>query len=244
MATVQLPTEQPPAPLPAAPTAPPLAAAQPPASSAAEQRFVFRDADWRMYEAILQGLGQRHIRCTYDRGRLEITTVSLDHESASNILGRLVETLTLELRLPLLSGGSTTFRREDLERGLEPDQCYYLKNASLIRGKKEIDLTIDPPPDLVIEIDISRSSLNRLGIYAALGIPEAWLYNGDVLTLFLLDAKKEYQRNDTSGHFPFLPMKDVASFLNRRMDMDDNELVFAFQTWVREQIAHNWQKPT
>ncbi len=243
MATVPLPAEPAPSTLPAPPAAPAALPAAPPISSSDEQRFVFLDADWRLYEAISNGLGHRHIRCTYDRGRLEIMTVSLNHERASKLLGRLVEMLTLELRLPLLSGGSTTFRREDLDRGLEPDQCYFIKSAHLLRGKKEIDLTIDPPPDLAIEIDISRSSLNRLGIYAALGLPEAWVYDGETLTILLLDSPGQYQRRETSSLFPFLPIKEVASFLNRRAEFDENELVLVFQTWVRDQIAHNWQKP-
>ena len=96
-------------------------------------------------------------------------------------LGRIIDILAEELEIPYDAGGSTTHKREDLAKGLEPDQCYYIRNEPLIRGRMELDLTHDPPPDLAIEIDISRSSVTRLGIYAALGVPEVWRYDGEAL---------------------------------------------------------------
>jgi Uma2 family endonuclease len=155
----------------------------------------------------------------------------------------LVETLTEELNIPLQSGGSTTFDREDLDRALEPDECYYLKNEPAVRDKDEIDLSVDPPPDLAVEIDISRSSLNRMGIYAAMGVPEVWRYDGETLRVYLRQADGTCLESERSQNFPFLPLASVAAFLKRRYEMNETQLVRAFRTWVREQVAKGWQQP-
>jgi Uma2 family endonuclease len=209
----------------------------------AEQRFVFRDADWQTYQAFLEALGDRPVRLTYDRGRLELMTLSHGHERCSNLLGRFIEALTEELDMPAQSGGSTTFNREDLDRGLEPDQCYYLENEPKVRDKHEIDLSVDPPPDLAVEVDISRSSLNRMGIYAALGVPEIWRYDGETLQVYQLGPDGEYVQATRSRHFPFLPLEEVTAFLRRRTEMSETSLVRTFRAWVREQAARGWQPP-
>src|SRR5439155_14822362 len=136
-----------------------------------EQRFLLKTADWKMYQDFANALENRHVRLTYDRGRLELMTLSFLHECSSNLLGRMIEALTEELDIPLKSAGSTTLDRRDLDKGLEPDQGYYIENEALVRDREDIDLNQDPPPDLVVEVDISRSSLNRLSIYAAMGVP-------------------------------------------------------------------------
>jgi Uma2 family endonuclease len=119
---------------------------------------------WQTYEALLHDLGDRHIRLTYDRGSLEIMAPLLRHERYAETLAQLVKALAAFARVRVFSAGSTTFRREDLERGLEPDRCFYIRNADAVVGKLEIDLSTDPPPDLAIEIDIMSSCLDRLGI--------------------------------------------------------------------------------
>jgi len=128
---------------------------------------------WETYRAIACDLeSQPNKRLTYDKGLLEIRMPSELHESYKKLLGRIVEALTESLGLEICSLGSMTCDREDLARGLEPDQCYYIQNEAMIWGKDKIDLTSDPPPDLAIEIDITSSSLNRFAIYAQLGVPE------------------------------------------------------------------------
>jgi Uma2 family endonuclease len=208
-----------------------------------EQRFVLRGVDWQTYQDMLAALGDRPVRLTYDRGNLEFMTLSHGHERYSSLLGRMVETLTEELDLPLQSGGSSTFGREDLDRGLEPDRCYYLENAPQVRDKDEIDLTVDPPPDLAIEIDISRSSLNRLGIYAALRVLEVWRFDGTNLWVYLLQADGQYLESDRSRHFPFLPLAEVVAFVQRRTQMSETSLIRSFRECVREQIARGWSSP-
>jgi len=133
-----------------------------------EQRVVLFGISWSTYEAILADVDNPGGRLTYDNGTLEIMSPSLDHERAKSLIGRLIESLTLELELDIVSGGSTTFKRAGLHRGIEPDECYYIQNAAAVFSKEEIDLTVDPPPDLAIEVDISRSSIDKLGSAAAM----------------------------------------------------------------------------
>lgn len=199
-----------------------------------EQRFMLRNVDWSSYRSFADALGESHVRLTYDRGNLELMTLSHGHERLSSLLGRFIEVLTEELDMPCQSGGSTTLNREDVERGLEPDRCYYLEHEAAVRDKDQIDLTIDPPPDLAIEVDISRSSLSRMDIYAALRVPEVWRFDGESLRVYRLSEEGRYHQSAHSPHFPFLPLAEVQPFLLRRNTMDETSLVKAFRQWVRE----------
>jgi Uma2 family endonuclease len=163
------------------------------------QHFLLHGVDWETYCKLRDALRGRHLHLTYDRGSLELMTLSLGHEWYGSMLGRFIETLTLELGLPLKSAGSTTLDREDLERGAEPDRCYYLEHEPLVREKEEIDLTVDPPPDLALEIDVSRSSIKRLGIYAALKIPEVWRFNGERIWVISSRRKGRTFRSNRAG---------------------------------------------
>jgi Uma2 family endonuclease len=201
------------------------------------QRFLLSGVSWQTYDSLLKALGDRRIRLTYDRGNLELMTLSFRHERFGRLLGRMIDTLTLELDLPVQGGKSTTFRREDLDRGLEPDECFYLANQPRIQGKQEIDLTVDPPPDLAIEVDITRSSLDRMGIYVALGVPELWRFDGRSLQVFGLRADGTYAPLASSPGFPFLPMADVARFLSEGATSDETPWIRSFRDWVRAEVA-------
>lgn len=202
----------------------------------AEQRFLLRDIDWGTYRAISNALHGRHFRLTYDRGNLELMTISRTHGGCSRLLVLLVFVLAEEFELTISNCGDMTCDREDLDRGVEPDESFYLANEPLVRGKAEIDLTVDPPPDLVGEIDISRSSRNRLSIYAAMQVPEVWRYDGNALQVLHL-MNGQYQPSDRSRSFPGLPILELATFLNRRAEMDEIALVRSFREWVRGQIG-------
>ncbi len=130
-----------------------------------------------------------------------------------------------------------TLGREDLERGLEPDECFYITHEPEVRGKEQLDLTTDPPPDLAVEIDVTHSPRNRLTIYAALGVKEVWRFHDETLTAQSLDDAGEYQASETSHHFPGLQITDVMSFLNRRHERDENTLIREFREWVREKLV-------
>jgi Uma2 family endonuclease len=167
--------------------------------NAPEQRVVLRGLSWETYCRIVTERGDNSgPRLTYDCGTLEIMMPSLKHETLKETIRGLFELIADEMALDFAAAGSTTFRREDLNKGFEPDSCFYIQRAAHIRGKDEIDLNIDPPPDLVIEIDVAKSSLHKLGIYAAVGVREIWRYADDVLQIFELEGK-DYTRKTASS---------------------------------------------
>jgi Uma2 family endonuclease len=206
-----------------------------------EQRFLMRNIGWNEYRSIADAIGERHVRLTYDRGKLEFMTISHGHEAWGELLGQFIEVLTEELDMPRQSGGSNTLDREDADRGLEPDRCYYLVNEPAVRGKDVIDLEVDPPPDLALEIDITRSSLNRMGIYAAIKVPEVWRFDGSALKVYQLTADGDYIEAERSRFFSFLVIADLQAFLLKRGQMDETRLVKSFREWVREQISKGWK---
>ncbi|HEY2253418.1 MAG TPA: hypothetical protein VGH74_20230, partial [Planctomycetaceae bacterium] len=126
----------------------------------AEPRFVLRGVDWQVYDGIVQALGDHPTRITFDGRNIELMSPLPIHEFINRMFDRLLSVLAYEIRIPIRNGGSMTFKREDLERGLEPDSCYWIQSEPAIRGKLELDFTVDPPPDLAIEVEISRSALD------------------------------------------------------------------------------------
>ncbi|HEX8200082.1 MAG TPA: Uma2 family endonuclease, partial [Isosphaeraceae bacterium] len=170
-----------------------------------EQRFMLYNVGWDGYEAMLKLVGDRPIRLTYDRGNLELLSPSKKHERSKSVLGRMVETITEELEIPCISAGSTTWRREDLDRGLEPDEGFHLFAHAEQVYARESNPAVDPPPNLAIEVEITSSALDRLGIYAALGVPEVWRYDGQALRVLALQPDGTYAVGEASFQFPFLP---------------------------------------
>jgi Uma2 family endonuclease len=206
---------------------------QPPA----EQRFLLRAVDWPTYRAISDALTGHHVHLAYDRGRLEFMTTSRSHGNYSRLLGRFVFVLAEEYGLPISSCGDMTCDREELDRALELDECFYLHHEPVIRGKEVIDLSVDPPPDLAVEVEITRSFINRLGICEALRMPEVWRFDGKRLRAYHLGSDGKYVESDRSLHFPFLKVQDLVAFLHKRNHVDEVSLVRLFRAWVREQIA-------
>jgi Uma2 family endonuclease len=202
------------------------------------QRFLLHDVPWTRYERLLRALDDRHLRLTYDRGTLEILSLSHEHEGTSYLLGRFVDVLTEEAGLPVKAGRSTTFRRRKKQKGLEPDNCYWIANEKKVRGKKKINLKVDPPPDLALETDITHSSLDRLDIYLALGVPEVWRFDGKRMVFLILGSKGKYSEATASATFPFLQPQDLQRFLGMAAHHDENTVVRSFRAWVRKQIAN------
>lgn len=206
--------------------------------------FVLHGVPWHTYSRMLRALADRPgVRLTYDRGSLELMTLSYEHENQGHLLGRLVIVLTEERGLPVTGGGSTTFRRRRRKRGLEPDECYWITNEALVRGKTKIDLRRDPPPDLTLEIDVTHSSLNRLGIYAALQFPEIWRLENQSLVCYLLDAGK-YVVSATSRAIAGLVVADLTPFLKLWGQLDENAIIRQFRTWVRQQFPPGATTPS
>ena len=132
----------------------------------------------------------------------------------------MIEALTMELHLPRHSLGSTTLKNQLKKRGVEPDKCYYFANATALRGKSNLDFSKLPPPDLAIEIDISHSSIDKLGLYAAIGVPELWFYDGETIRVHLFQENGSYLQNEKSAAFPFLDFAKLSiSFKNSSMVM-------------------------
>lgn len=197
--------------------------------------FLHTAATWEEYEELLKATQDRRLRITYDRGQLEIVAPSRRHEKRKGLLGRILEALLDHRRIPYDGAGSLTMRRRILRRGLDPDECYWIAHCAEMSGHEEYDPERDPPPDLVVEIDVSRSSINRLGIYAALGVPEVWRYAKDRrLTVYRLDEQGAYRTCDRSPTFPDFPLDVVERFVAMGLETNKAQAVWAFQDWLRE----------
>jgi Uma2 family endonuclease len=200
----------------------------------AERRFVMYGVSWNTYERLLADLANRSSpRVTYDQGRLELMSPSDEHEQYRRLLGRMIDIWTLENRIPIRSFGATTFKREASQRGIEADECYYVRNEALVRGRRGLDLDVDPPPDLAFEIDVSASLLGKLELYAALGVPEVWLFTGEMLTMYEFRSDA-YQTVEVSLNLPGFPAADIAHWIARAAAEDETEWAASFQDWVRQ----------
>lgn len=181
-------------------------------------RVILHDISWETYERLLKDLENRSSpRLTYNQGVLEIMSPHLEHEESNRTLASIIEIALEESDLDFRRAGSTTFKREDLERGFEPDSCFYIQSVERIRGKKRIDLKTDPPPDLVIEIDLTNDSLDKFPLYAAIGVPEVWRFE-ETLEILVLDRGR-YVRRAASVAIPILNEKLVLEMLQSSQSM-------------------------
>jgi Uma2 family endonuclease len=204
-----------------------------------QNRFVLGCVDYETYKTVADALGERPFRATFDGRSIELMTMSPRHEGWKAVIGRLIDALTEELEIEVAAFGSMTMRREDLERGLEPDQCYYVQNEPTVHGRLDLDLEQDPPPDLAIEVEVSRSALDRMGIYARLGIGEVWRFDGEQLQVVLLNPSGTYDPIEASRCFPMLPMEEFTRFLRMREGTGDTQVVRAFRAWVRANLVRS-----
>jgi len=199
-------------------------------------RMVLEGVSWTTYGGLIRDLeSEPGKRLTYDRGTLEIMVPLPPHERYKSRLSRMVEVTTEETETEIASLGSTTWNREDLQKGLEPDACYYIQNEPLVRAKDDIDLTQDPPPDLAIEVDNTSSSIDRMAIYAALGVPEVWRFDGESLTIDRL-VGGEYASQERSSVLPLLLRGDIIRFLHSSQTMGETSWVREFRQWVRGKL--------
>jgi len=198
-------------------------------------QLLIKGISWSEYKNILAELGEnRSSRISYSQGVLEIMAPLPEHEVGKVIIGDLVKAILEELDIEFWSLGSTTFDREKMDAGVEPDDCFYIENEAAVRGKDRIDLTIDPPPDLAIEIDIT--SRTRFNNYQLLGVPELWRWNGNKLEINVLINGK-YIESNNSRIFPSLPIVEVIpEYLKRSKTDGRNAAMKAFRAWLRKQI--------
>ncbi len=206
-------------------------------SGQGEHRFLLHNISWKTYDSLCKDLDGQRVRINYDCGSLEFMTVSRLHEKYRWCLGRLFEMLCDAFRVQYEVGGSMTFRDEDLKKGMEPDDCYWTDNAHLMRGKTEPDLATDPPPDVVLEVEVTHGLVNRLAILAALRIPQVWHFDTQALRAGLLQPDGTYHWQDTSPTFPGLALSDLVPFLKQMDTRLPQEVLLAFRAWLDNYMA-------
>lgn len=187
--------------------------AQPIPQPVGEKRVVFRSFTWHKYQAFRATLApERNARLTYADGTLEVTMPLEIHEFSARLIERFIIILVTELGMELKTMGSTTLEQEALDKSAEPDDAYYIQNQPLVAGR-DVNLATDPPPDLVVEVDITHTDINKLRLYAAMGVPEFWRYNGETWRIYCLQ-NGEYQEVQTSPTFPQVEKAKLYTFLS------------------------------
>lgn len=205
------------------------------AISSPEQLVILDSVTWDTYERLITEHGERcGTRFTYDEGVLQIMVVSFRHERPNRTLATLVEVVAEELGVDIARLGSMTFKRKDLQKGFEPDSCFYIQHADAIHGRQEIDIAVDPPPDLSIEVDITSGSLNRFPIFAAVGIPEVWRFDGTRVAVFRLESGG-YAESTNSLAFPAVTGEILTLFLDESQKLKSTEWLRKVREWARSQ---------
>lgn len=190
---------------------------------------------WETYEDLLEAVGETPaLRISYNEGVVQIMTISFEHEFFAECISQLVGLVRSVLRIKILFFGRATMKKQEKLKGAEPDACFYVKSAAAIGNKIRIDLNSDPPPDIVVETDIHHDSLSKLPIYAALGVPEVWRFDGKALTIHRLDDG-QYAEAVRSEQLPILSGEILTRFLARAQSEDQDEALRAFEDWLREQ---------
>ncbi len=204
------------------------------AQAAINQKLILQGVGWDFYERILAEFADSNgLHFAYDDGFLEVEVPLFEHEAANRILQNLVTTILIEKEIDFINAGSTTFRKRSKAKGVEPDTCFYIQNESKIRGKTELDLINDPPPDLVIEIDISSPSLNKMPIYATIGVAEVWLFKGKEVEFQKLYGEF-YQTTSNSLALPFLDNQTATEFLQKGLTESSSKWFKEIREWINK----------
>jgi Uncharacterized protein conserved in cyanobacteria len=200
------------------------------------QRITLHNVSWQTYKSLLADMGDhRTSLLAYDQGVLEITMPSDFHEITKHLLERIVIALTEELNMSVRGVGSITLNREDLQKAAEPDAGFYIQNANRIRGRR-IDLSTDPPPDLVVEVDITSPSMRRFAIYKNLEVPEIWRYTQQAFQIYQFQ-NGEYVLCENSPTFPIISAATINQFLQQiETTDDDNAVIRALRIWIRDRL--------
>ncbi|EAZ92367.1 Uma2 family endonuclease [Crocosphaera chwakensis] len=199
------------------------------------ERILLKDVTWDEFEQILEELGEhRASKIAYHYNTLEIMNPLPEHESNKETISDLIKILLEALDIEFYPLGSTTFKNKLMQQGIEPDNCFYIENEAKIRGKDRLDLTIDPPPDLALEIDVT--SRTHREIYSLLGVPELWRFENEELQINVLE-NGNYREVEYSPHFPNFPLKKVIpKYLNQVKTVGRNKTMKAFRKWINEQL--------
>jgi Uma2 family endonuclease len=210
---------------------------KPPVKLEPRQRFVLWCIGWESYELIVEALNEQHVRSTYDRGDLELMSPLPIHETIKVWFRDFLLAVALEVSLSFKSMAQTTFRRRDQDRGLEPDDCYYFASMSKVVDWNTLNLDRDPPPDLALEVDITSSCLDRMGVYAGLGVPEVWRFDGEEWHIHLLGEDGTYWESSSSTAIPYLPIEEIMPLMQQTMHVgSDDERMLRLTRWARERL--------
>jgi Uma2 family endonuclease len=191
------------------------------------------DVSWGEYEQLLEELVEwPGVRVSYDQGRVEIMSPTPEHEDYKDLVYSMVRVMSEESQICVETRGSTTYKRASLLKGAEPDASIYVANAEAIIGKRRIDLSVDPPPDIVVEIDITSESLGKFPIYAALAVPEIWRYDGKRARFYHFEGHV-YAEAPSNRSFPFLPALAMTEFIEQSKAEGQYVALAAFRKWVR-----------
>jgi Uma2 family endonuclease len=196
---------------------------------------LMEDVSWDYYSHTLQELGpSRGTRIIYDQGRMEIVTTSNMHERIKKVIARLLEMYAYQTKIDIVGDGTLTLRRESLRRGLEPDECYYVQTPAPAITEGEFDLSINPPPDLAIEVEVSQTVISKIPIYASLGISEVWKYAAGKITPLHLTPTGAYQPSSKSIAFPNLDMGRFSEFVAQALSEGNQKALDALCAWVSQ----------
>src|SRR6266852_3316123 len=201
----------------------------------ADSVLVQHGISWSDYEELLDAIGEASsLRICYDEGTLQVMSPSSKHEHVAKLIERLVDLLSIRQRTKVLFYGSATLKKQSEQKGAEPDACFYVQTADAVGTKEQIDFDTDPPPDVVVEIDIHHESISKLPIYAAFGIPELWRDDGETLTIYQL-RDGQYVLSNASQALPVLTSAVLTEFLARSPKEDQYDIVLAFEEWLKAQ---------
>lgn len=199
------------------------------------QRVLLNGISWEKFEILLKTIeGDNGARLAYDNGQLEIMNPSPEHEHYKEVIGDAVKDIADELAIDYESYGSTTWRKQAVMAGVEPDNCFYFQNEKVVRGRTDIDIAGgDPPPDLALEIDLTSKSLNRFPIYARLGVPEIWCYDNGALRIYHL-KDGSYTESATSLALPNLPIQAIPQLIDANRAAGRRAIRQAIRAWVAD----------
>ncbi len=198
-----------------------------------EIRRILYAVDPEAYRKLIEAIPESYLRHTYDGWTLEMMTPGRNHGWVTGLLRRMIETMAFTLEIPIQTTGATTLASAPHDGGLQPDGSYYVQSEPQVRGRDEYRPGVDPPPDLVIEVDVTNSCLPRLPVFAKLGVPEVWRYEDEGIEFYRLGDEGEYEVTERSEAFPFVTAADLARFLGQRREADENSVIRAFVEWAR-----------
>ena len=195
--------------------------------------LIFHNVSWEEYEELLAQVGEANgLRISFNDGTLKVMTLSSEHEKYALFINSLVSALRLRLRINILFFGSVTMRKRKKTKGNEPDACFYVQTAAAIGNRIVLDFAVDPPPDVVVEVDIHHDSRDNYPIYAALGVPEIWRYDGRAMTIYHLQ-EADYVIAEASQALPMLNSQVLTEYVGRMLRDGEFNAILAFDGWLQ-----------